>query len=249
MELTVKPYSQGVIEWNYEELKQALIEKIGTYENLVYTEDDIKAAKADRADLNKLKKSLNDKRISLQKEWMKPFDSFKGQIDELIALIEKPVGIIDAQIKEHETKVKDAKASEIKALFDSKNTFVWLTLEKILDPKWLNASTSMESISEAMDFQLRAIEVELATLKGMEYEFEITEYYKEHLSLAGAMAEMKRLKDLAAKKAEVEKVMTESKPVSEEPREWMELKVKINSDDFDALQAWLEGRHIEWEIK
>ena len=51
------------ITWNYDELKAELAEKVQKYETMVYTEDQVKDAKADRANLNKLKKALNDERI------------------------------------------------------------------------------------------------------------------------------------------------------------------------------------------
>ena len=46
------------IEWNYEELKAEIAERVQHYETLVYTDETIKEAKADRANLNKLKKAL-----------------------------------------------------------------------------------------------------------------------------------------------------------------------------------------------
>lgn len=41
------------IQWNKEELEAAVRAKIAGYENVVYTEENIKAAKNDRAQLNK----------------------------------------------------------------------------------------------------------------------------------------------------------------------------------------------------
>ena len=51
-------------------MKQELTEKVSMYETLVYTDDQIKEAKADKAQLNKLKKALNDERIRIEKEYM-----------------------------------------------------------------------------------------------------------------------------------------------------------------------------------
>ena len=58
------------ITFNYEELKQELTEKVSMYETLVYTDDQIKQAKADKANLNKLKKALNDERIRREREYI-----------------------------------------------------------------------------------------------------------------------------------------------------------------------------------
>ena len=259
MELIVKDYELPVIQSNFEEIKSEIVAKTETYKNIVYTESDIKAAKADRAELNKLKKAINDKRISLQKSYMIPFDTFKKQMDELIQIIDEPVQVIDDQIKAYETKQKEEKMFAVRAKFDELNPFDWLVCDQIFNTKWLTQSVSMATIEEDMKLAFKVIEDNLKSLTGLEYAFEAQETYKTTLSLSQAINENTRLAELAKKKAELkarEEVKEEPKAepkaepkTMEEPREWMELKVKINSDDFDALQAWLESRGIEWEIK
>lgn len=71
------------IAFNYEELKQELLDKVTMYETLVYTEEQIKSAKTDRANLNRMKKALNEERIKREKEYMQPFHAFKIQINEI----------------------------------------------------------------------------------------------------------------------------------------------------------------------
>ena len=81
MELKIEKYNKPqAIEFNFEELKQELAEKVKMYETLVYTDDQIKEAKADRASLNKLKTALNDERLRLEREYMQPFNEFKEKI-------------------------------------------------------------------------------------------------------------------------------------------------------------------------
>ena len=56
MELKVSPYQlPEVISFNFEELKTQIAEKTEQYAHIVYTDENIKAAKTDRADLNRLK--------------------------------------------------------------------------------------------------------------------------------------------------------------------------------------------------
>lgn len=81
MELKIKEYQlPEAIDFNYQELKQELEEKITVYTNLVYSDDQIKLAKADRANLNKLKKALNDERIRREREYLEPFNTFKNAL-------------------------------------------------------------------------------------------------------------------------------------------------------------------------
>jgi hypothetical protein len=55
------------IQWNKEELEAAVRAKIAGYENVVYTEENIKAAKNDRAELNKLIKAIEERRKRLSR--------------------------------------------------------------------------------------------------------------------------------------------------------------------------------------
>lgn len=214
------------IAFNYEELKQELSDKVKMYETLVYTDDQIKSAKADRADLNRLKKALNDERIRREKEYMQPFNVFKAQINEIIGIIDKPVSLIDKQIKEYEENRKCAKKQEIfnywceeyaASNLNFKNIFgekPHVLFEKIFDEKWLNSSASMKSVQESIDTKIITIETELATLSELpEFAFEAIETYKSTLDLNKSIAEGHRLAEIQKRKAEQERIKAEQEKV------------------------------------
>ena len=52
---------------NFQELKQALEQQLEAYKSLAYSQDSIKAAKKDKAMLNKLKKVIDDKRKEIKR--------------------------------------------------------------------------------------------------------------------------------------------------------------------------------------
>lgn len=105
------------IDFNYEELKAELTSKVSFYETLVYTDDQIKDAKADRVKLRKLKDALNSERIRREREYMQPFNVFKAQINEIIGIIDKPIAVIDEQVKAFDEKRKAEKQKAIEELF------------------------------------------------------------------------------------------------------------------------------------
>lgn len=198
------------ITFNYEELKAELTEKVSMYTNLVYTDEQIKEAKADKANLNKLKKALNDERIRREKEYMIPFNDFKAKINEIISIIDKPVAVIDSQVKAYEDKQKQDKLTSIQEYYSSieKPDLQWLGLPAIYDEKWLNVSVSMKSIQDTINSQLEQIENDLATLSNLpEFGFEATEVYKSTLDINKAINEAKRMSDMAKAKAEHEAQM------------------------------------------
>ena len=206
MELLVREYQRPEsILFNYEELKAEITEKTKMYETLVYTDDQIKDAKADKAKLNKLKKTLNDERIRLEKEYLEPFNDFKSKINEIIRIIDKPVAVIDKQVKEFEDKKKQDKYDAIKVMWEELEHPSELTLEKIYDSKWLNASTSMKSIQDTMTAAVEKFKQDIATLSNLsEFGFEATEVYKSTLDVNKALYEAQRMSQIAKAKAERE---------------------------------------------
>lgn len=193
------------ITFNYEELKAELTEKIKHYETIVYTDEQIKEAKADRSSLNKLKKALNDERIRREREYMVPFNDFKTKINEIIGIIDKPVGLIDRQIKEFEEKQKADKRAAIEELFANAGFQDFVTIDMIFDDKWLNASTSMKKIEDDMTERKTAIGHDVYTLSQLpEFGFEATEVYKKSLDINRAISEAQRMSQIAKAKAERE---------------------------------------------
>lgn len=200
------------ISFNYEELKKELTEKTSMYETMVYTDDQIKDAKEDRANLNKLKKALNDERIRMEKEYMIPFNAFKAEVNEIIGIIEKPIATIDRQVKEYEEKQKQDKLASIQEYYNSieKPDLQWLGLPAIYNEKWLNASVSMKSIQEEINSRLEQIEMDMKIVADLpEFSFEAMEEYKSSLDIRKALNEANRLVEMAKRKAEQERLAAE----------------------------------------
>lgn len=211
MELKINPVMiPEKIEFNYDELKAELIERVHLYETTVYSDDQIKAAKADRSQLNKLKKALNDERIRRQREYMKPFEDFAAKINEIISIIDKPVAMIDMQVKDYEERKKKEKAAEIEQYFMSVNPYDWLHIGMIFNKKWLNASVPMKTVQADIDAEISRIQNEYGTLSHMpEFGFEAAEVYKDTLDMSRALNEAKRLSELQRRKEEAEKLRKE----------------------------------------
>ena len=107
------------IEFNYEDLKSGIAEAVKKYENLVITEDGIKQAKSDRANLNKFKSAMDDKRKDIKKQCLKAYEPFEEKIKELILMVDKPCTEIDKQIKAYEDKEKSEKKKLLKEYFEN----------------------------------------------------------------------------------------------------------------------------------
>lgn len=249
MELRIiSPQENGFvreIQWNHEELKTEIAEKMQEYKTLTFTEDSIKEAKADRAKLNKLKSAFDDERKKIKKLCMAPYDTFEKQVKELIALIDEPIQLIDAQIKEVEQLKRDEKRKAIEELFSGIGFQSFVTLEAIWDEKWLNATVSMGKIEEQMKSRLYQISDEVYTIHNLpEFSFESLEVYKNTLDLNKAIQEGKRLSEIQKRKMayeeeqrrkqeESQKAIPES--CEEQQREKTEEKDQTSMDQADEI--------------
>ena len=121
MELIIySPKEDGFIksiDWNFEELKKEVAEKASEYLNLVYSDDQIKEAKKDRADLNKFKQALDKKRKEVKAQVMDPYKDFEVKIKELVGIVDKAVDNIDSQIKGYEEGLRQEKEKRCKEIY------------------------------------------------------------------------------------------------------------------------------------
>lgn len=211
MELKMNQYQlPEKVSFNFDELKQEVSEKLSFYEAAIYSDDQIKQAKTDRANLNKLKKALNDERIKREKEYMKPFIEFKTQIDEIIKLIDKPIAAIDSQIKAVEEKEKDEKLEKIKELWESIEHPAEMQFEHVFKEKFLNKSCSMGTITQYFKDDVDRFKRDMATLQNLpEFSFEAVEVYKQTLDINKAISEAKKMSDIQKRKEEQARLAAE----------------------------------------
>lgn len=192
-----------VIQFNFAELKEEITAKAELYKNMVYTEDTIKEAKADKATLNKFIKVLEDKRKDVKKQCLQPYEDFEKQIKELVAIVNEPVQLIDSQVKAYDEKRKAEKLDQIKAIWEESDHPEWLSCSMIFDNRWLNVTFSLKQVQDAITERLTQINTELTTLNSLtEFAFEAVEVYKNTLDVNRAIAEGQRLADIQKRKQE-----------------------------------------------
>lgn len=276
MELKVNEYQlPEQILFNYEELKAELTEKVQHYETLVYTDDQIKEAKADRATLNKLKKALSDERICRESEYMQPFNEFKSRINEIISIIDKPVAVIDKQIKEYEDTKKQEKLEEIKKLWSEMEAPDGMTLDKVFNDRMLNSSFNMKHVKQCFIDAIDRFNRDMAVLVNLpEYSFEAQQEYISSLDLSKAMNEANRLSRLAKQKAEYEaeqeRLRAEEEKKAVQPvvpdvdadsvskvekvtpdpiptKQWVAFQALLSTEDALALKEFFNSRNIEFK--
>lgn len=154
MELKVEEMkSLAPIKFNYDDIKKWVTEKAKEYKSLVYTEETITSAKTDRATLNKVAKAINDEKIRIKKEVLKPFEDFENKCKELQNIITDASSSIDVQVKAFEEKEQNEKKEQIRNVFNAYigNFKDFINFENIFNPRWLNKTYTMKKIEEEIN--------------------------------------------------------------------------------------------------
>ena len=217
--------SNGTIDFNFEDIKEALAAELELYKNLVFTEETKTDAKKTVAELRKLKKQINDKRIEVKKLYMQPYTDFEAKVKELDKLINEPITFISEQIDAFEQKRIEEKRELINDIYlelvsEREDIAGYVELNRVYDSKWENASTSKKAIQEAITSYLDSVANDIAAIKSMESEYETKALmrYKETGILSDALLTIRQWEKQKEEilKAEEEKQKQEALKVEEE---------------------------------
>jgi hypothetical protein len=203
MELKIySPQEAGFIQkidWNFEELKAEITAAARDYETSVYTDDTIKAAKADRAKLNKFVDALNGKRTEIRKKLLEPDEQFGREVKELTGIVQKAIDNIDGQVKDYERRQREDKMAKIREFYEDNiyDLADILPFEKVMKSEYANASKSMKSIKEEILALIQKVSEGLAVINEVDSKFagDMKAVFLRTYDLGAAMAERNRLEE------------------------------------------------------
>lgn len=217
------------IDWNFDELKEEITKKSSDYLNLVYSSDQIKDAKQDRANLRKLVTALENKRKEIKKEIMVPYDDFAEKEKELVGIINEAITNIDTQVKGYEEGLRQEKLAKVKEIYNECIGDLDRTVpfEKIFKDSWLNASTTLKSVKEEITAIHDKVDGDLKIInaENSPYVYEMKEEYLKDFDLMAAMAKNSSLKKPRRRKLSMrnkrgKKQKKENAGEKKKPREW-----------------------------
>lgn len=221
MELKVSEIQQiQPVSFNFEELKKELVEKSEHYKTAVYTEETITVAKQDRANLNKLVKAVNDEKIRVKNEIMKPYLPFETQCKELMEIVKSATENIDSQIKAFEQKKREEKLSEITDYFGEKVGIYkdLINFDLIYNERWLNVTYELKQVKADIDHIITKTKNDLMTIdsivKNEETNSQVRDFYFRNISnpsvLGASLEEAKRIEATKVNLAEMKKQQEEA---------------------------------------
>lgn len=226
MELKIyNPQDDGFIqkiEWNFEELKNEIAVASEEYAVSVYTDDAIKAAKTDRARLNKFVEAMEGKRKELKKKVMIPYEQFEKEEKELVAIVQRAIDNIDTQVKDYERRQREEKTAKIREFYDDNIHDIekYLPFERVFKPEYANASTTMKSVKEDILEMIQKVDEGLAILNEVDspYAGDMKEVFLRTYDIGQAIAERNRLEAAEQKRKEYEAERAKAKAEQEARR-------------------------------
>ena len=214
----------GLLNWNFEELNRQLDIQLAKYDGLTFTESEMTQAKKVRANLNKVAKVINDRKIEVKKQFCEPYDRFADQAKVLVGKIQTVSGKIDQQVKDFEQKQKAEKKEQIRSYWEQIG-IPQIDLGQIWDEKWLNASVKIDTVRTTIDRIKDGIQNDLAAIAQMsppeKVDWCLTSYLRT-LDIGQTLSayeeyqrQMKRVEEIRAQQ-EAEKAAREAKAAAAE---------------------------------
>lgn len=246
MELVLKSVSVDLpqeIE-NLEQLKAELAPRLEKYNNLVVTEDSIKAAKDDKANLNKLRKAIEEQRISIKKQYLEPYNVLEAQCKEVVALIDAPIKAIDAQIKAFDEIEKKEKLTKLQTAFYKTEHPSWLQFASVCPDKWENKTSKTDKLIEQIEESVKNVNAELEEINSIYAESPlltaIIDRYRQNRSKADTLSYAVQLerqyKADRERKAEEERSRAEAEALKAQ-QEQEHAESELNAPKFDSVES------------
>ena len=142
----------------YQDLKAKVDELAKGWDTYVVTSKSYPYDKKTKAELNHIRKALNDRRKDITKQASQPIDEFTALIKGLDLEIKEAVDHINEGIKSFDEKARKDKHQQNLIRLGEIATEYRVALQKLeYNPKWDNKSTSWKTIEEEARQQFEAI--------------------------------------------------------------------------------------------
>lgn len=141
-----------------EKLASLIDSNISKYQNLAVTDDNVKDAKKIKANLNKLKKALDGKRLEIKKANAQPYLNIEKQIKDIENSINEVVNPISNAVKELDDQEKEARREWVNSLIKEMAAARDIEPSEVeFNPLWLRKSMSKHAIEKDLDDVMRQI--------------------------------------------------------------------------------------------
>lgn len=231
----------------YEELKASAIKLSENIKSVKVNEDNIQTSKKLLAAINKETKKINDARISLKKELLKPYLDVETKVKEIDSIVNEANQEVKSQISELEQMERDEKSEEIENLFNKRIKHYEFSsifsFDDFIKPAYLNKSTSLNKVEDYLIEWLENIKKDFKAINNHQLSNEVLIEYIELKDLALAI---NKVED-RHKAIEQRKQQLESAKKNKEKNVNKKVLIELEYEDLKYVELLLNHNGIEFK--
>ena len=158
------------------------------------TESDIASMKSNCASLRSGKKTIEEERKRIKKEYLKPLDEFEAKVKPITAEIDKAIDLYKSKLDEYEVIRCDTKRKQITEWWNAhRNPMMKPDISLVGDDRYLNQTGIGESWQKDLQSKIEKIDADLSVIGSMNSNMDqlnfVSARYSEHLDLSRAICE------------------------------------------------------------
>ena len=158
------------------------------------TESDIASMKSNCASLRSGKKTIEEERKRIKKEYLKPLDEFEAKVKPITVEIDKAIDMYKSKLDEYEVIRCDKKRNEITEWWNAhRNPMMKPDISLVWDERYLNKTGIGQTWQEDLQSKIDKIDADLSVISSMNSNMEqlnfVSARYSEHLDLSRAISE------------------------------------------------------------
>ena len=194
------------------------------------TESDIASMKSNCASLRSGKKTIEEERKRIKKEYLKPLDEFEAKVKPITLEIDKAIDMYKSKLDEYEVIRCDKKRNEITEWWNAhRNPMMKPDISLVWDERYLNKTGIGQTWQEDLQSKIDKIDADLSVIGSMNSNIDqlnfVSARYSEHLDLSRAISEwnehveaLRRTEEVRAK-AEADRQAREKARLEAQERE------------------------------
>ena len=158
------------------------------------TESDIASMKSNCASLRSGKKTIEEERKRIKKEYLKPLDEFEAKVKPITVEIDKAIDMYKSKLDEYEAIRCETKRKEITEWWNAhRNQMMKPDISIVWDDRYLNKTGIGESWQKDLESKIEKIDADLSVIGSMNSNMDqlnfVSARYSEHLDLSRAISE------------------------------------------------------------
>lgn len=210
------------------------------------TESDIAIMKSNCASLRSGKKTIEEERKRIKKEYLKPLDEFEAKVKPITVEIDKAIDMYKSKLDEYEVIRCDKKRNEITEWWNAhRNPMMKPDISLVWDERYLNKTGIGQTWKEDLQSKIDKIDADLSVIGSMNSNMDqlnfVSARYSEHLDLSRAISEwnehveaLRRTEEIRAK-AEAERQAREKARLEAQEREKQKVE-EVTAEPVNVAQ-------------